>query len=867
MSILLVDLFVTYCLIVSVNAVGIGLVALTQRAQRWTPPFVIVSLLAAIWAISYVFELRSADTPSKLFLYNLRQSAILLMPVYWLFIALEMYLKPQRVPFWAKIAIVIVPTIGIVLYWTSGGHTIIRQPVFVDTSTPLLLIKSTRSAFYWLSTLYNILLGTSTFIIFFIQYQRSMPDEQRLIRALMIAFGLPSLLSMFDIIALSSRLPFTLGLVGFLPSQLILFWVYVLPLVRGTPNISYDLMFEVMEDGVLVVNAQHRIIAINKAARRLFPSMTISVGQPVDGLVSAYPAWQNALEAQAATRVELKIGSATYDVDTAPLRTSDGKLLGYLSIMRNITRLIQTQDQLVTNSERFRRLVTMMPFPLVLTEAESGRILYVNPKAEEVFQIKNDDAQARFASEFYADPSQRALLKEHVRRDGYATIDDILMKRSNGETFWATLSTVRTELDGTMVMITSVNDITTRRDMEERLRRSESLYRSIVTASPDGILTTDIEGVVQMVSPSIVRLLGYEPDDARASVNIFDHIHPDDAQLSNELIEKFVSTGRLSANVTRLVHRDGHMIYTEVNGEMIYDKDKTPTGILLIVRDITERLAIEQEAFEARLQREKVTVINKLIQAASHDLRTPITVITTAAYLQQKLGERIIDALATESADQQAVINDARKIIERAKSADAAARRLEQIVDSMVELTRLESRVHINPTLQPVNPILRDLVASMQQRFASKALTLSLEEKQLPPMWVDAVELRKALEKLLDNAYHYTPHGGSVQIETRLANDTAQILVRDNGIGISADDIKHIFDSFYRADPARSSNTGGSGLGLTIARRICELHGGRLEVESTEGVGSTFIVSLPLAPREASHQRITQTAPVVRNDW
>jgi len=866
MNIILVDLFITYCLLVSVNAVGIALVSFTQHVRRWTRPFAIASLLTATWTITYVIELRSEDIQSKLFLYNLRQSAILLMPVYWLFIALEMYLKPQRVPFWAKIAIVIVPTIGIVLHWTSESHIIIRQAVFIDTSTPLLLIKSTRGAFYWLSSVYTVLAGMSVLLLFFVQYKRSASDERRLITALIVTFGLPSLLSMFDIIALSSRLPFTLGLIGFLPSQLILFWAYVLPLMRGTPNISYDLMFEAMEDGVIVVNAQHRIIEINNAARRLFPSVTVFINQTIDTLVSGYPLWQYAFNAQATTHFELKLGSASYDIHTSPLSTPDGKLLGYLSTVRDISRLIQTQEQLAANGERFRRLVTMMPFPVVLTSITDGRVLYVNPKAEEVFQIKNDDAQTLTVAEFYADLSQRPPLIERVRRDGYASVDDILMKRSNGQTFWATISTVRTGIDGEDVLLTAVNDITTRRDIEERLRRSESLYRSVVTASPDGILTITINGEIQMTSPSMLRLLGYDPRETHASVNIFDHIHPDDAQLSSELIEKFVSTGRLSANVTRLMHRDGHMIYTEVNGEMIYDKDKTPTGILLIVRDITERLAIEQEAFEARLQREKVTVINRLIQAASHDLRTPITVVTTAAYLQQKLGSRIVDTLVEGTQEPQSIVNDIYKIIERAKSSEAAARRLEQIVDSMVELTRLESRIEMKLKPQALNPIVQDLITSAQGRFAKKGLTLTLEMGVLPLIWIDAVEIHKVLEKLLDNAYHYTAHGGSVQVKTRVADNMAQIQVRDNGIGISTDDLKHIFDSFYRADPARSSNTGGAGLGLTIARRICELHGGRLEVESTEGVGSVFTVSLPLIPLEVPHARITQNMPAIKDE-
>lgn len=867
MNIILIDLFITYCLLVTVNAIGIAIASITQRARRWTRPFVIASLLTATWAISYVIELRSDDFQVKLLLYNLRQSVILLAPSFWLFIALEMHTTPHRIPFWVKLGIVIIPTIGIVLHWTSHNHDIIRQSIFIDTSTPLALIKSTRGEFYWLSATYTILSGMATLVLFVVQYQRTSFEERRLVVALIFVFGLPALLSMFDIIAPSPRLPFTLGLVAFLPSQLILAWVYVLPLLRGRPAISYDLMFETMQDGVIVVNAKGGIIEINNAARQLFPAVTSFVGLSIDALVGEWPTWKAAFHAQATTHFELRMGSTSYDVHIAPLCQPDGKLLGYLSTMRDISRLIQTQEELAASGERFRRLVTQMPFPLVLTHVENGAIRYVNPKAEEVFLIKNDDAQTRFAKEFYVNPSEREKLIERIRSNGYGIIEDMRMKRSNGEEFWATLSTVQSTLDGETMLITAINDITARKDMEERLRRSEALYRSIITASPDGILTIDMNGNVQMASPSMMRLLGYTKLRTGSNINIFIHIHPDDTQISAELLESLTNSGRVSARVTRLIHRDGHVIYTEVNGELVYGKNGEPSTILLIVRDITERMAIEQAAFDARLQREKITVIDKLLQAASHDLRTPITVITTAAYLQQKLGARITDAFTQGQPDPQSIISDIQKILERAKSSESSARRLEQIVESMVEITRLESRIHLKLTPYTLTPLLTDITRSMQQRFAGKGITFTTALETLPTLWVDAVEIRKAVDKLLDNAYQYTPEGGRVHVETRVTDEWAQVRVSDNGIGIEAHDIKRVFDSFYRADPARSSNTGGAGLGLTIARRICELHGGQLEVESTYGVGSTFTLSLPLTPpSDASQIRSTQTFPAIHGD-
>jgi signal transduction histidine kinase len=115
------------------------------------------------------------------------------------------------------------------------------------------------------------------------------------------------------------------------------------------------------------------------------------------------------------------------------------------------------------------------------------------------------------------------------------------------------------------------------------------------------------------------------------------------------------------------------------------------------------------------------------------------------------------------------------------------------------------------------------------------------------PVWVtaDAIAIDRLLLILLDNAVKYSPPGGRCEIALSQDQSEARISVRDSGIGIAQDDLKSIFDRFYRADRARSKNTGGAGLGLAIARWITELHGGMIAVESTPGAGSVFRVSLP----------------------
>jgi signal transduction histidine kinase len=134
----------------------------------------------------------------------------------------------------------------------------------------------------------------------------------------------------------------------------------------------------------------------------------------------------------------------------------------------------------------------------------------------------------------------------------------------------------------------------------------------------------------------------------------------------------------------------------------------------------------------------------------------------------------------------------------------------------------------------------------MSPQAADKQLQLALDlADDLPPAQVDAVELGTALMNLVENAVRYTDPGASVTVRTRAERDCVLIEVSDTGIGIGQDDLPHIFERFYRADKARSTETGGVGLGLAIALKIVEAHKGRIDVESVPGEGSTFRVALP----------------------
>jgi heavy metal sensor kinase len=243
------------------------------------------------------------------------------------------------------------------------------------------------------------------------------------------------------------------------------------------------------------------------------------------------------------------------------------------------------------------------------------------------------------------------------------------------------------------------------------------------------------------------------------------------------------------------------------------------------LRRLTETLNAMLERIETSFKR-----ITQFTADASHDLRTPVSVIRTTAEVT----------------------------LRRPRTEDQYAEALGKILRTSVETTTLLdnlltlARADAGTTGMELHLIdLECHVRRAQERAvllsADKLLNITVRTPGVP-VWVraDSIAIDRLLLILLDNAVKYTPEGGSCEIELTAGTGQAQIMVRDSGIGIPESDLNLIFERCYRTDRARSRETGGAGLGLAIARWITEMHGGTIAAESQMGAGSLFLVILPI---------------------
>ena len=354
------------------------------------------------------------------------------------------------------------------------------------------------------------------------------------------------------------------------------------------------------------------------------------------------------------------------------------------------------------------------------------------------------------------------------------------------------------------------------------------LLLTLIDHIPDYIFVKDRNGRFVTTNIAHAKAAQAQPKDLIGKTafevfppNLAAQFHADD--------ESLMQSGEPLINAERTTIDDlGNERVVLTTKVPLKNSDGQVTGLVGISHDITHRKLKEEQALELARERERVKMMTSFTKDAAHDFRTPLSTISTSVYL----------LLKSTDADQRE---------RHGQNIEEAVKRLTRLLDGLTTMTQLDSLNELDMHVVDVNELVESVVNSISTGESRAMLSPTLDLDNTI-QWVcgAAYELRQTIHNLIDNAVQYTPLDGSVVIRTFQEGEQVVLEVRDTGVGISPDNLPRIFDRFYRTDTARSSETGGIGLGLSIAKKIVELHEGRLDVESELGKGSVFRVYLPV---------------------
>ena len=483
----------------------------------------------------------------------------------------------------------------------------------------------------------------------------------------------------------------------------------------------------------------------------------------------------------------------------------------------------------------------------VITTDDEGRVTYLNRVAEsltgwtlheargkpldEVFRIINEDTRQTVEN-----PATRALRAGVIV--GLANHTLLIAKNGSEHPIDDSAAPIRDERGVVSGCVLIFRDVSQRRLGEKReAARLESarFLASIVESSDDAIISKSLDGIIQSWNAAAERLFGYTSDEA-VGRHISLIIPPDRIAEEDHIIATLKAGSPIDHFETERVRKDGQQVLVSLTVSPIRDDDGRVIGASKIARDISDRKLVEDNLRRLAADLEKADRRkNEFLATLAHELRNPLAPLSNTLEILKR------------SANQDVTVR---------QGLDTMERQLEQLVrlvDDLLDLSRItHNRIELRKRHIELASVLRQAVLAAQPLAEAAHHTIDVVlPAEAIHLQADQVRLTQVFGNLLNNSCKYTPPRGKIRLNVSLDGEEAIVTVTDSGIGIPADKLDAIFEMFTQVDSSLEQSQAGLGIGLTLVKRIVELHGGTVTARSAgAGRGSTFEVRLP-AIREA----------------
>jgi PAS domain S-box-containing protein len=498
-----------------------------------------------------------------------------------------------------------------------------------------------------------------------------------------------------------------------------------------------------------------------------------------------------------------------------------------LTFFSDVTERRQLEDRL---REVLQERETVLQHTLVgiALLSPDGRFRWANPAMESIFG-KPDGV--RTMEPLYLSREHYLKVGGEVAqciREGRTYENELQMRRLDGSVFWAALAgRAINPNDTSKGTVWTVMDITRRKELEVALQRSSSEREAIFNSALVGVCF-NIHRRIQYANDKYLEMTGYARHELEGqSSRLFyadDEAFERDGRLTNEALARdgdYISE-------RQLLRRNGEPFWARLAGRCLHGRDPE-SGVIWTVLDITERKRAEDDIRAALEQQKELNGLrSRFVSMTSHEFRTPLATILSSAELLKHYDERL----------------PAEERAELLQSIETGVHRMAQMLDRILLIGQSEAQMlEFRPRSMELVPLCEELAAEARARLPDAGFRLETDFSDAPPAGLyDEELLRHILSNLLSNAIKYSPGGGLIELRLGQQQGRALIEVRDQGIGIPADEIPHLFESFHRA-----SNVGdikGTGLGLAIVKKAVDRHGGQIAVASEPGRGTCFTVRL-----------------------
>ena len=464
-----------------------------------------------------------------------------------------------------------------------------------------------------------------------------------------------------------------------------------------------------------------------------------------------------------------------------------------------------------------------------------GRLQWYNSALAQLFGLSRESMEGRSLEPHYL--SREAYLETGaaVARavlEGRTFESEVQMRHSDGSTFWVHLSGKAVNANdlskGTVWVAT---DITARKALEVELKRTSSEREAILQSTLVGI-TYSIGRRHVWVNRKFAEMIGCEPLDLIGQSSLVHFPGEHSWRELGEISQPVLARGKPFSSEWQLKRHDGILFWAQLFGRCV-DPQDLDKGIIWTYLDITERKQAEEDIRDALEKQKELNYLkSRFVSMMSHEFRTPLSAILSSVQLLKYYGKKLPEE----------------ERLELIEGVEFAVKRMTEMLDEVLVIGRAESdRLEFRPAPLALRVFCERIVNDVR-RVAELAqgprhqieFRMSGDETGVE---LDSQLLQHVLGNLLSNAVKYSPQGGKVLFDVACRQHDIEFSVADHGIGMPADDVPRLFETFFRA--SNVGNISGTGLGLAIVKRSVDMHGGAIKVNSKLGEGTCFVVTLP----------------------
>jgi PAS domain S-box-containing protein len=458
-------------------------------------------------------------------------------------------------------------------------------------------------------------------------------------------------------------------------------------------------------------------------------------------------------------------------------------------------------------------------------------IVESSPESEEIYGYPEQGRRGRSGLNI-VDPDDRPSVEAALRRT--FEVDDVTTIRfraqhADGHTI--TLETRGRALRNTdgpptrAVFIT--RDITEAAATQRELSNTVVKMRAIIDTAVDAITVIDSDLVMLEVSPSSEQMYGL-PAEQRRGRSALEFIHGNDQPVVLAAIRRIFEEGRATTARFRVHHSDGHWVTVESRGRALDNGGEAPVEAVIITRDITEAVAMENALEIAKAEAERHDAAkSEFMSRMSHELRTPLnSVIGFSQLLQMEL----------EDPD----------VLRMLGHINNSGQHLLNLINEILDISRIESgRIVVSLREVALDELVQECVGIVTLQASEAGIDLRVEEITNVHVRADQQRMKQVLLNLLANAIKYNRPQGHVTVSTEVLDDHVRLSVADTGLGINPELTERLFIPFDRLN-AEATGIEGTGLGLALSKSLSDAMGGTLTFDSTPGRGSVFSIDLPI---------------------